>query len=148
MIPKIIMVFSIVLCFGCYNPKKFDITIEHKNGKMASMQVTIEPKYIKVTIKNKNFIGTNSSRSYKRSLNKDEAISFYNKINRLKLDTLKSVYVDSLDNDEETNIIVARKEYSTITANLKSAKTPATDSLIKWVDKLILNDNFKYKLED
>lgn len=146
--PKVFIAIVTLLCIGCYNPKKFDVTIEHKTGKVASMRVTLNPKYIKVIIKNRNVIGTSNSRSYKRDLSKEEAIKFYTKINMLRLDTLKSTYMGELENNEKSTIEIERKNYNKVSTNLQNAKTPATDSLLIWVDKLITNENFKYRLDN
>lgn len=145
--PKVLVALATLLCIGCYNPKKFDVTIEHKTGKTASMQVTINPKYIKVTIKSKSFLNVGNSSSFKRDISKTEAVNFFNKLNALQLDTLKNNYIGNLENNEESHIIIARKEYNTITTHLQNTKTPATDSLIKFVDKLITNENFRYNSE-
>ncbi len=145
--PKILIALIALCCFGCYNPKKFDVTIEHTTGKNASMQITLNPKEIKVNIKHNNFGSFTKTSTYKRNIEKNEAINFYIKLNRLNLDTLKSSYTDTTGLAEESHITIARRDFSTKTIHLKNTKTPATDSLFSYIDKLIKNNNFKYNTE-
>jgi hypothetical protein len=145
--PKILIALAVLLLFGCYNPKKFDIVVEHKTSNKASMKMELNPKYVKVTIKHKNFIGINNTSSYKRSISNAEAKQFYSKLNTLKIDTLKASYTNTFEFNEESHFTIARKDFKTINTHLQNAATPATDSLLRWIDKLILNENFKYRLE-
>lgn len=82
---------------------------------------------------------------YKRTFNKSESDSIYRFISSLQLDTLKSSYqAKGMLDGLFTKITIEKGFLSTQTSTFDNYLTPTTDTLFKYIDKLILTKKYRF----
>jgi hypothetical protein len=82
---------------------------------------------------------------YKRAFSKTESDSIYKFISSLQLDTLKSSYqTNGILDGLFTKITIKNGLLSTKTSTFDNYSTPTTETLFKYIDKLILTKKYRF----
>jgi hypothetical protein len=146
---RLIFLLVFLLSLGsCTNPKdnRFQsLKIKHFAGAAGLTIIYIVTKNKIQVSTNCDFQDCKEQVVYERNFTKAESDSIQNFILTIHLDTLKASYeTPNIDDGLYSEIIVEKKSSPPKKSTFSNYSTAATDSLFKYIDKLILTKKYRF----
>ncbi len=143
----LICVYFFFLGVGCSSDSRKSISLKithYAGGPGLTLIYSVDETSLQVDT-NCDLENCKRKTVYKRTFNKSESDSIYRFISSLQLDTLKSSYqAKGMLDGLFTKITIEKGFLSTQTSTFDNYLTPTTDTLFKYIDKLILTKKYRF----
>jgi hypothetical protein len=144
---KIFIVVFLIVATSCNNHgrQNFSLTIKHyAGGAGLTLIYDIDENGLKVET-NCDLENCKQKTVYKRAFTKTESDSIYEFITNLQLDTLKTSYeTKGIWDGLTTKLSFKKGLFSSHSSTFDNCDTPTTDTLFKFVDKLVLSKKYRF----